>query len=202
MGVCYIVGAGSFSGMPTPKTDDFVIAADGGYDHLRKIGIIPDLIIGDLDSIEMAPDNIETERHPVMKDETDMHLAYLEGAARGYTEFHIYGGTGGRADHTYANYCLLLYIRRNGHRAYLYGDTGIAQVIKNEKITVSGGMLKHFSAFAIGGTAVGVSIKGLEYECEGARLTPYFPLAVSNRFIGGVGTVEVLRGALLLIIEA
>ncbi len=202
MGVCYIVGAGSFSGMPTPAPDDFVIAADGGYDHLRKIGIIPDLLIGDLDSIELVPTDIETERHPTVKDETDMHLAYLEGAARGYTEFHIYGGTGGRADHTYANYSLLLYIRKKGHRAYLYGDTGTAQVIKNEKVTVTGGLLKHFSAFAIGGVAHGVSIRGLEYECEGARLTPYFPLAVSNRFIGKEGTVEVLRGALLLMIES
>ena len=60
---------------------------------------------------------------------------------------------------------------------------------------------KHFSAFAFGKEAEGVTIRGLEYECEGVTLTPEFPLAVSNRFVGKVGYVEVKCGALLIMIE-
>ena len=93
MGICYIVGAGDFPYGFSPKDDDLVIAADGGYDHLKKNGIRCDLLIGDLDSISASADGVQTKRFPIRKDETDMHLAYLEGKARGYKEFHIYGGT-------------------------------------------------------------------------------------------------------------
>ncbi|MBR2432244.1 MAG: thiamine diphosphokinase, partial [Clostridia bacterium] len=79
MKTCYIVGAGEFYGEFTPDSDDLVIAADGGYDSLLNRGIRPDVLIGDLDSIKEMPNGIELIRHPVKKDETDMHLAYLEG---------------------------------------------------------------------------------------------------------------------------
>lgn len=201
MGICYIVGAGSFTYPFEPGEDDLVIAADGGYDHLIHYGIRCDLLIGDLDSICKAPSDVELIRHPVMKDETDTHLAYLEGARRGYADFRIYGGTGGREDHSFANFSLLLYMRNRGHRGSVYGDTGVYQVIKNEGICVRGEAGKHFSAFAFGGEAHGVFIRGLEYECEGITLTPEFPLAVSNRFVGRDGEVCVADGALLLMTE-
>ena len=201
MGICYIVGAGDFTTRFTPSADDFVIAADGGYDSLKKHGIRCDLLIGDLDSITAVPSGLEIIRHPIKKDETDMMLAYLEGAERGYTVFEIHGATGGRADHTFANYCLLLYIVEHGHRASILSDTGITMMLKNECVEVSGELGKHFSAFAFGAEAKGVTIRGLEYECEGITLTPSFALAVSNRFIGKPGTVEVKSGALLIMIE-
>ena len=131
MKTCYIVGAGDFSQSFTPDKDDLVIAADGGYDHLFGKGIRCDLVVGDLDSIKALPSSVETVRHKVEKDETDMHLCYIEGARRGYERFKIYGGCGGRDDHTFANYCLLLYIREHGGRAELYSDYGRIFVIKD-----------------------------------------------------------------------
>lgn len=201
MGICYIVGAGDFTTHFTPTDSDLVIAADGGYDSLTKTGIRCDLLIGDLDSITEVPTGVKIIRYPVKKDETDMMLAYLAGAERGYTDFEIHGATGGRQDHTFANYCLLLYMSERGHRGSILCDTGATLLLKNGSIEVTGECGKHFSAFAFGGEAVGVTIRGLEYECEGVTLTPEFPLAVSNRFIGKVGQVEVKRGALLLMIE-
>ena len=88
-----------------------------------------------------------------------------------------------------------------GHHGCILCDTGVAMLLKNGSIEVVGECGKHFSAFAFGGEARGVTIRGLEYECEGVTLTPEFPLAVSNRFIGKRGTVEVRSGALLLMIE-
>ena len=78
MGICYIVGAGEFFGSFTPKKDDLVIAADGGYEALSSRGIRCDLLIGDMDSIKKIPGGVEILKHKVEKDETDMHLAYLE----------------------------------------------------------------------------------------------------------------------------
>ena len=201
MGICYIVGAGDFNTPFTPSATDLVIAADGGYDALKKHGIRCDLLIGDLDSISEVPADVQIIRHPVKKDETDMMLAYLEGAGRGFCDFEIHGATGGREDHTFANYCLLLYMSERGHRGCILCDTGATLLLKNGAIEVSGECGKHFSAFAFGGEACGVTIKGLEYECEGVTLTPGFALAVSNRFVGKVGKVEVKNGALLIMIE-
>ena len=201
MKICYIVGAGDFPYPFSPTEDDLVIAADGGYDSLLRHGIRCDVLIGDLDSITGKADGIELLKFPVKKDETDSFLAYYEGKRRGYTEFHIYGGTGGRADHTMANVALLLSAREDGCRATLFGSHNISTVIKNEAREFLGEAEKHFSAFALGGEARGVTISDLEYECTDAILTPSFPLAVSNRFIGKTARVEVKNGALLIMTE-
>ena len=198
---CYIVGAGDFNTPFSPDTSDLVIAADGGFDHLKRMGIRCDVLVGDLDSIQDVPADVEKVKFPVQKDETDMHLSYLEGAARGYSDFYILGGTGGREDHTFANYCLLLYIVDNGHTARLLSDTGEVQVVKNGTITVKGEEMKHLSLFPFGCVAHGVSITGAEYECEGIDLTPNFPLAVSNRFLDSEVKISVKDGILLVMKE-
>ncbi len=202
MGACYIVGAGEYTALPEIEKGDFVIAADGGYDKLKAQGITPDLLVGDLDSIENAPTGVEILRFKSEKDETDMHLAFLEGERRGYREFLIYGGTGGRADHSFANYSLLLFIAKRGGRARLIGKTYEALVIENGSVTLPSEKCgKYFSVFAFGGEARGVSIKNAKYEIENACLTPDFPLGVSNEFRDTPPTVSANLGALLVIFE-
>lgn len=199
---CYIVGAGELFGSFLPSDGDLVIAADGGYDNLLSLGITPNIIIGDLDSVRSElPKEIELIRHKVEKDETDTHLAYLEGARRGYTEFELYGGTGGREDHTFANYSLLLYAKNEGNNIKLVSENMDIFVMKNEKRELSGREGATFSAFAIGGAARGVTIDGLYYSAWDATLLPEFPLAVSNHFTSRRATVEVRAGALLIMAE-
>lgn len=202
MTTCYIVGAGSSKVEFTPDASDFVIAADGGYDTLRALHIRCDLLVGDMDSIKDVPENIDVVRHPVRKNETDMHLAYLEGRDIGYDRFVILGAVGGRADHTFANYSLLLKIANDGCDGMIIHDTGTARVIKNRKICLSGEKEgDHLSVFAIGGVARGVSIKGAEYECTHLTLTPDFPMGVSNSFVGKDTVIGVEDGALLILTE-
>lgn len=116
---CYIFGAGSFYGLDRrPRAGDFIIAADGGWLACRKAGITPDLLLGDFDSLSTRPDFPNILRVPVEKDDTDTMLAVKTGLERGETEFHIYGGMGGRrTDHTIANFQALLYLARRGLRA-------------------------------------------------------------------------------------
>lgn len=99
---CFIIGAGPFYGLPLPPgPEDVVLAADGGYRHCQTAGITPDLLLGDFDSLESErPDNIPTHTFPVEKDDTDTMLAIRYGLEQGYQTFHLYGGTGGRMDHT------------------------------------------------------------------------------------------------------
>ena len=201
MGICYIVGAGEISPLPKIEKDDFIIAADGGFDSLSSLGIAPNLLVGDLDSIKNVPTGIEILRHPAEKDETDMHLAFLEGERRGYREFLIYGGVGGRADHTFSNYSLLLFISKRGSAARLVGKREVALVVTNGTVTLPKSSGKYFSVFAFGGEAHGVSIKNAKYEIENVSLTPDFPLGVSNEFRDTPPTISVNFGSLLVIFE-
>ncbi len=201
MSTCYIVGAGEFYGSFEKKDGDLIIAADGGFDTLKKLGIRPDIVIGDMDSIGGDTDDIEVLRFPVKKDETDSFLAYREGAMRGYNYFELYGCVGGRDDHTFANYSLLIQAKEHDHFMKLVGKECDIYAMKNEALRLRGFPEKHLSLFAFGEAAKGVTIKGLEYEAEDITLSTLFPLAVSNRFTESDAFVEVKDGRLLLMIE-
>ncbi len=205
MPICYIVGAGDFYGSFSPTDDDLVIAADGGYRTLLKLGVRCDLLLGDMDSINAEELDLSavTKRllFPVEKDETDTYLAYMEGVRRGYTEFRIYGGVGGREDHTFANYSLLLHGRNAGHSLTLVGNGMEIFVIQNERIALRGKKGAHLSVFAVGGAASGVDIFGAKYEARGVTLTPDFPLGVSNSFVDSDAVISVSDGSLLVMAD-
>lgn len=202
MGICYIVGAGVFEVMFSPKEDDLVIAADGGFTHLKNHGIRCDLLLGDFDSIDSLPQDVERMTYPVEKDFTDTALALYEGERRGYKDFVILGGTGGREDHTFANYCLLSEAIERGIRAKIVSKNNTAFMIKNEKALVKCDTGCHFSAFAFGDVAHGVTIKGLYYEASDIGLSPSCHLTVSNIFKDSKAEVSVREGALLVIVES
>ena len=213
MAICYIVGAGDFYGSFYPEKEDLVIAADAGLNTLIELGIRCDILLGDMDSLAESGEQCASSRlrsspltekaeiitFPVKKDETDTHLAYLEGVKRGYSIFMLYGCVGGREDHTFANYSLLLYGKNRGHSVTLIGRNSEIFVIKNETVALTGRVGATFSIFAVGGVANGVSILGAKYETADTTLTPEFPLGVSNSFLSGEVTVSVENGALLVI---
>ena len=93
---------------------DWVIAADSGLDQAFRLGISPDLVIGDMDSVtaealaRAEATGVTIERHPVDKDASDLELAIDAAATAGYQQATIIGGTGGRIAHTFANALLLL----------------------------------------------------------------------------------------------
>lgn len=199
---CIIIGAGEFSSPKSINEGDLIIVADGGYDHAMAAGIAPHLFIGDMDSLTSdLPEELEKITFPERKDYTDMHLAYLEGKKRGYREFEIYGGTGGRGDHTFANISLLLKISEDGNLGRMVTEGEIYTVIKNGAISLEGEKDSYISVFAIGGVADGVTLRGLDYEVENVSLTPDFPLGVSNRFTEKRAEISVKNGSLLIIYQ-
>jgi thiamine pyrophosphokinase len=90
------------------QNGDLIIAADGGYNHLKKFNVTPDIVIGDFDSLGYIPDDISVIKLPAEKDVTDMYAATEIGLDRGFEEFQIYGACGGRLDHTIGNASLLM----------------------------------------------------------------------------------------------
>lgn len=100
---------------------DCVIAVDGGYAALARIGMRPDIAVGDFDSLGFTPD-CPTRTFPVEKDASDMELALREARARGADEVLVYGGFSARLDHTLANLQMLLGAARQGLRVFGIGD--------------------------------------------------------------------------------
>ena len=196
---CFIFAAGTFYGLrERPAPGDFVIAADAGYETCRQAGIVPDLLLGDFDSMDQPADFANVERSPVEKDDTDTMLAVKTGLSRGCREFYIYGGTGGRRlDHTLANLQTLLFLRRRGARGWLYDNDFVWTVIENESLrvekTVEWGL---FSAFCLGDRAEGIDEAGFQYPLSDAVLTPEFPLGVSNHILEPTAAITVRKGAL------
>jgi thiamine pyrophosphokinase len=197
--VCCIVGAG-----PSPayvKDGAFVIAADGGLNKLQALGVTPDLILGDFDSLGSRPvgDNILT--FPVEKDDTDTMLAIKEALRRGYETLYISGGIGGRLDHTVANLQSLLFAHKCGAEAFLVGENETVAVLADGTVTFSAACQGKISVFAMGERAEGVTIRGLKYETVGVTLAHDFPLGVSNQFMGAEASVTVEKGTILLVWE-
>jgi len=198
---CFVFAAGSFYGLrERPGPRDAVIAADAGYRVCCKLGIVPDLLLGDFDSMDQPEDFPKVCRVPVEKDDTDTMLAVKTALDWGCGEVFIYGGTGGdRLDHTLANLQSLLYLRRRGVRGWLYDRNFLWTAVENEELTfrrtVENGL---FSAFCLGERAEGIDLEGFQYSLQNGALTPEFPLGVSNHMVGETLTVRVRSGALVL----
>lgn len=196
---CFIVGAGSFSGMSIlPKAEDLVIGADGGYCYLKKMGIEPQILLGDFDSLEMVPDHRHLIRHSPVKDDTDMALAVAYAEKEGYERFFLYGGMGGRLDHTIANIQLLTGMARRGLEAYLIGEGSILTTIDSERICFGKEAKGVISVFSMGSTSSGIWERGLKYPLADAHMTCDKTLGVSNEFTGCESSVEVQEGTLLI----
>ena len=137
MGTCVIFCAAEFDRLAKPLAqDDLIIAADGGLRHTQALGLNPDVILGDFDSLGYVPE--DSRVFPVEKDDTDAMLAVRLGLERGCTEFYLYGGLDGpRLDHTVANFQTLAYLATHGARGWLIGKDYIATVLSGESIGFS-----------------------------------------------------------------
>lgn len=200
--ICYIVGAGSFDGMTVlPQPGDLVIAADGGYTYLKELGIEPDVLLGDFDSLSLVPEHEHLVRHSPIKDDTDMALAVAYAVEQGYRRFFLYGGLGGRLDHTMANLQLLNGMSARGLEAYLIGQGNIITAITAERISFDSSAQGMISVFCMGPPASGIWERGLKYSLTDAVLTCDKTLGVSNEFTGQESSIEVHDGTLLILWE-
>ncbi len=201
---CFIVGAGDFFGLDImPEKNDFVIAADAGYDYLLQSGVKPDLVIGDFDSRDgKIPSEKNVITLPVMKDDTDIAAAFKEGWKRGYREFHIFGSMGGsRFAHTVANVQLISNIAEMGGKAWLYGGNEITTAIHNSCISFGKENEGYISIFSMSDVSEGVTIKGLKYTLDDYELKNTIALGVSNEFIGEDSEISVKKGTLLVVCQ-
>lgn len=198
---CIIVGGGDFEPTLLPKkgADDLLIAADSGYAALEKIGVKPDICIGDFDSLGYEPASCESLRLPVEKDDTDMVAASRLGMERGYEHFVFLGVLGGeRFSHSIAAVQTLGWLLKQGAQGEIL-DSHCRVAAVSDRIAWPASARGSVSVFALGGAAE-VSIEGLKYSVCHHELD-IFPLGVSNSFVGLPAYVDVHRGAVLIVEE-
>lgn len=196
MNNCVIFCAAEFDGLLAPIPENaLTIAADGGLRHTQSLGLRPDVILGDFDSLGYVPE--DSYIYPVEKDDTDTMLAVRLGLERGCDFFLFYGAMDGpRLDHTVANFQTLAYLATHGARGALIGRDYIATVLSGESIEFPAAATGILSLFCLGASAE-VTIEDLQYPLDHGVLTPDFPLGVSNHFVGKPARITVHGGLVL-----
>lgn len=200
--ICYIIGAGDVPDTTEIKaTDsDFIICADGGFNHRGLLGRDCDLVVGDFDSLGELPDFENKVVLPCEKDFTDMKTAVDEGLKRGYRQFVIFGALGGeRVDHSVANIALLSYICSKDASGRLLDKGRIFHGFSDGKISLAARDGGYVSVFSLCDESVGVTIKGLKYSVNDVDLRFDTPYGVSNEFVGKDAEISVNNGRLLVI---
>lgn len=200
MSVCYIISAGDCEKINIDKkANDLIIAADAGMNYCRRDNIVPDIIIGDFDSLGRIPDSDNVITLPVEKDDTDTSFAVKYAMEKGYKTFVIFGATGGkRQDHTFANIALLSFISKNGGIGFLVsGDTTITAVT-DAKLSFPASLTGDISVFSFDTVSQGVTETGLYYNFTDAIVENSVVTGVSNLFTGKKSSVSVKKGTLIV----
>ena len=179
----------------------FIICADGGYVHAQRLGIIPNVIIGDNDSFKNEyPKEIKRYIYPPEKDKTDTNLAIDCAIENGADEILLFGGLGGRIDHEFSHFCLIKYALDRGVRLKLIDD--INEIwMENKPFELRSGRKKYVSFFPYGGDVSGFNIKGLKYEAENMTLSTGEVQASSNEFAeSDIAKISFDSGTLLVML--
>ncbi len=187
-----------------PEKGDLVIAADAGYLTAKKMGVTPDILLGDFDTlgVENIPEGIECLRVPTEKNDTDTQLAVQVAAERGVWEIVIVGGLSGRVDHTLSILAILedLWERKAGRiYATLTDGKNRVRFIRSSGTILPRSQYRFFSLIAADETVKGITLEGCKYPLKNGRISRRNQWAVSNEITGNCAIVEISRGGAWII---
>ncbi|ETA82036.1 thiamine diphosphokinase [Youngiibacter fragilis] len=181
---------------------DVIIAADSGGEFLKEIGIMPDVLLGDFDSLseetlEYLKGRCEIIRFDAVKDFTDTEAAYLKAREYSPESYLFFGCTGVRLDHFLGNLGLLEEALSEGKEAFIIdGYNKIGLMNRPGVITRDFGDFISFQAFR--GDVEGFTIKGARYPLHDYRLRMGDPRTVSNEFVGDTMEVSFKSGIVIV----
>ena len=188
------------------KPGDQVICVDGGARNIAGLNIVPDLVIGDMDSIDPGLlDSLKKlgaviKEHPADKDDTDTALALSEALAGKPEEIIILCALGTRFDHSLANVHLLVAAREQGVRARIVNEYNeISLVSPGEQAVVEGEVGELFSLLPLTAQVTGINLTGAKWPLSEARFVIGHPYGISNRLAADRAVLTISSGLLLLI---
>ena len=178
-----------------------IIAADSGYRNCTQLGLMPDIVLGDFDSLGSIPDGTEHAVFPKEKDDTDLRLAVREALSRGCDDITILGALGGRFDHTFANVQTLAFIAE-------HGASGRIVSVGDEIRLLTAGCYRFprregrsLSLFAYSSEVTGLTLRGVKYGLENGSVTNAFPIGISNEIEADFAEVSFDEGLLLAVMS-
>ena len=186
-----------------------IIACDKGYEACLALGLAPDIVVGDFDSIsEEVKSALDKESARVIKlnpvkDDTDIEAALnlaIEATAEG-DSIYILGGTGGRIDHLLGNISLLGFGCKKERRVKIVDECNSIQMIASgEKLELAKNTQfgKYISVFPYGGTCTGVTLNGFKYPLTDATVEGFNTLTVSNELVESEGFISLENGYLII----
>ncbi len=181
---------------------DLLIAADGGAKYFFDIGLTPQVIIGDMDSINSdmwkSKSDIEHIRYPADKDKSDAELAIEYALEHGYEQIILVAATGGRLDHTLGNIALVA--GYTGRVAIFDGTSTLVAVDKSKKCTLHGRIGAIVSLMPYSTSPLKVRTNGLKYPLQNECLISATH-GLSNELSQTEACICVSDGILLVYIE-
>lgn len=183
---------------------DFLICADSGVRHALKMGIKPNLVVGDMDSISEEDLNkikqmkIREERFPAEKDFTDTDLALKIALKNGATEAVVLAGIGDRPDHSLANILLMVEYKKKGMNVRLAGENWEMFLIEGQA-EISGEKGDLLSLIPLSEEVVEIETKGLYYPLKKETIPLGAARGVSNIFLGEKAIVKAKEGLLIAV---
>ncbi len=189
-----------------PPKADLIICADGGLRHCLRFGLIPDLLVGDMDSVRDADlkklegFNVELIRHPARKNQTDLELALSLARERGVREIVILGALGKRWDMSLSHFLILAAdCNRDLDISILEGTQLMRCLHGPGALQLRGLKGDRISLLPISPRVTGVTLKGLDYPLNQAGLEIGSTHGISNVFMGELASVRLDEGSLLII---
>lgn len=186
---------------------EVVMAADSGLDFLYRTGIMPDVIVGDFDSVKSdALDYFREFEHIEMcmlnpeKDDTDTEFAIREAIRRGASKITIVGGTGTRIDHVLGNICLLgIGLEENVKIVLLDEHNRIRMIDKPLVLKKEEQYGQYISLVPYSDRVTGVTLTGLKYPLTDYTMGGFNSLGISNEIVDEEATISLTSGQLLVI---
>lgn len=194
-----IIGSGNFSARVSEllKNEEYyTICADGGYDHAKVAGIIPDILLGDMDSIKVKAD-IKAIIYPAEKNETDSEIALMYAIENGYKDIILTGVTGTRLDHTLNNIFLLKMANEHDVNAVIIDDCNEVYYTESQ-LELYGNEGEFFSIIPICGD-ICVSVENAKYPLSDEVLHFGKSRGISNEFLGKECIITIKKGSAIVI---
>jgi thiamine pyrophosphokinase len=188
------------------QAGDHLICADGGARHLQGLGLKPEIVVGDLDSLEpalraeLAGQGVRFETFPADKDQTDLELAIQLAIREGATEIDLFASFGGRVDQSLAN--LMLLTRPEWSAVPLRAIVGnelIWPLRGGQASTIRGAVGDILSLLPLSPAVHGVNLSGVKWPLHQATLHFGSTWTISNALTEATAHLALGEGLVLVI---